>query len=447
MLHSPGSQEPAARTNVLLVGGGGREHALAAALVRSRGMGDLWLATPGNAGLASLGRGIDFVPSRREIYRLVQFCDHKRIGLVVIGPEDPLAEGWADALRAPHRRVFGPGADGARLEADKAWAKQLMRGAAIPTAEGRAFSDPEAAIAFLESRDEPQVIKAAGLAKGKGVVVPETLEEARAAIDRIMRQRIFGDAGRTVVIEERLKGREVSVLALVDGRSIHVLPPCQDHKRLRDGDAGPNTGGMGAFCPAEGIDDELMARVERQILVPTLDALRREGIDFCGVLYAGLMLTPGGPKVLEFNTRFGDPECQPLMSRFRGDLLQTLIAACDRRLDEMDLEWDPRPAVCVVLASEGYPESPRTGVPIEGLEEAGEVEGVTVYHAGTKIGERGRVVTAGGRVLGVTALGETMAEARERAYAACGRIRFEGMVYRRDIAMCPTPVERHTSPA
>jgi len=434
-------------TNVLLVGGGGREHALATALTRSPAMGDLWLATPGNAGLASLGRPIDFVASRREIYRLVQFCDHKRIGLVVIGPEDPLAEGWADALRAPHRRVFGPGADGARLEADKAWAKQLMRGAAIPTAEGRAFSDPEAAIAFLESRDEPQVIKAAGLAKGKGVVVPESLDEARVAIDRIMRRRVFGEAGRTVVIEERLKGREVSVLALVDGRSIHVLPPCQDHKRLLDGDAGPNTGGMGAFCPAEEIEDDLMARVERQILVPTVDALRREGIDFCGVLYAGLMLTPGGPKVLEFNTRFGDPECQPLMSRFRGDLLRTLIAACDRRLDEVDLEWDPRPSVCVVLASEGYPESPRTGVPIEGMDDAGQVEGVTVYHAGTKVDERGRVVTAGGRVLGVTALGETLAEARERAYEACRRIRFEGMVYRRDIALRAAPVERHVSQA
>ncbi len=447
MSPSPEPQATGSRTNVLLVGGGGREHALAVALARSSGMGDLWLATPGNAGLATLGRAIDFPASKREIYRLVQFCDHKRIGLVVIGPEDPLAEGWADALSAPHRRVFGPGADGARLEADKAWAKQLMRGAAIPTAEGRAFSDPEAALAFLESRDEPQVIKAAGLAKGKGVVVPESLDEARVAIDRIMRQRVFGDAGRTVVIEERLKGREVSVLALVDGRSIHILPPCQDHKRLRDGDEGPNTDGMGAFCPAEGIDDELMARVERQILVPTVDALRREGIDFRGVLYAGLMLTPGGPKVLEFNTRFGDPECQPLMSRFRGNLLRTLIAACDRRLDEVDLDWDPRPAVCVVLASEGYPDAPRTGVPIKGLDEAEEVEGVTVYHAGTKADERGRIVTAGGRVLGVTALGETIAEARERAYAACERIRFEGMVYRRDIALHATPVERQSSRA
>ena len=433
------------RVNVLLMGGGGREHALALSLSRSARIGQLWLThAPGqNPGLAALGRVADVPVNIRESYRLVQFCEHHAIGLVVIGPEEPLAEGFADKLRAPGRLVFGPGAEGARIEADKSWAKQLMRGASIPTAEARVFSDADSAKAYLRSRETPPVIKATGLAKGKGVFVPETTEESLAAIDRIMVQRVFGDAGREVVVEERLRGPEVSVLALVDGRNIYVLETAQDQKRLGDGDTGPNTGGMGAFSPSGLVDDAMMAKIQSQVLVPTVDALKRDGIDYRGVLYAGIMLTPAGPKVLEFNCRFGDPECQALMARFRSDLLEVMLATCEGRLDEVDIEWEPGASCCVVLAAAGYPDKPRGGDVITGLEEAGRVEGVRVYHAGTARDAAGRVVTAGGRVLGVTAVGADLEQARRRAYQACELIRFEGKVMRRDIGVKAVDGKRH----
>ncbi len=432
--------------NVLLIGGGGREHAIAAHLARSPRLGRLWITHPQNPALAALGRTADVPVNIREAYRLVQFCDHHAIGLVVIGPEEPLAEGFADKLRSPARLVFGPGADGARLEADKVWSKQLLRAAAIPTAEARTFSDAESARAYLRSREHAPVIKAAGLCKGKGVIVPDTIDEALAAVDRIMVQRAFGDAGREVVVEERLKGPEVSVLALVDGRSIFVLETAQDHKRLGDGDTGPNTGGMGAFTPSSLVDDAMMARIQSQILVPTVDAIRREGIDYRGVLYAGLMLTPAGPKVLEFNCRFGDPECQALLVRLRSDLLALFIATAEGRLADADIEWEPGASCCVVLASEGYPENPRTGVPIRGLEEAGGVEGVTIYHAGTARAPDGSIVTAGGRVLGVTAVGADLEQARRRAYAACDLIHFDGKTCRTDIGLKPEPRIRAGEP-
>ena len=424
--------------NVLLIGGGGREHALASRLVRSPHLGTLWITHPQSPGLARLGKPIDVPVDIREIYRLVQFCNHNAIGLVVIGPEDPLAEGYADALATPDRLVFGPNKQAARLEADKAWTKHLLRAASIPTAEGRTFTDPDAADTYLRSRESSHVIKAAGLAKGKGVILPESLDEALDAIDRIMVQRVFGDAGREVVIEERLEGREASVLALVDGRSIYVLEPCQDHKRLGEGDTGPNTGGMGAYCPTPAIDEAMMAQIQRDILVPTIDTLRRDGIDYRGVLYAGLMLTPAGPKVLEYNVRFGDPECQPLMARLESDLLELMLATAQRRLDEAEVRWTPGAACCVVLASEGYPDKPITGRVITGLEEAEDMPGVFVYHAGTTLDREGRVVTAGGRVLGVTGVGDNIDQARDRAYAACQAIHFDGMVYRRDIAASDT---------
>jgi phosphoribosylamine--glycine ligase len=420
--------------NILLVGGGGREHALAAAMARSPRLGQLFVTHPENPGLAALGTAVDVPVSARAIYRLEQFCDHHRVGLVVVGPEGPLAEGFADKLATPDRLVFGPCQAGARLEADKAWCKTLLREAMVPTAEGREFRDAEAALTYTASRSEPPVVKASGLAGGKGVFVPGTTAEACDAVRQIMVERIFGDAGKTVIIEERLSGREVSVLAITDGRNILLLPPCQDHKRLLDGDRGPNTGGMGAFCPSDAIDADTMARIERDILVPTVDALKRDGIDYRGVLYAGLMLTPAGPKVLEYNVRFGDPECQPLMVRLRSDVVELMLAACMRRLDEIEVEWDPRPAVCIVLASEGYPSSPRKGMPIEGIEAAGAIEGVTVFHAGTARDKEGRLVTAGGRVLDVVAQGNTMAEAREIAYAACAKIHFAGRQLRTDIA-------------
>ncbi|MCC6969123.1 MAG: phosphoribosylamine--glycine ligase [Phycisphaerales bacterium] len=421
------------KVNILLVGGGGREHAIATAISRSPRVGDLWTTHPENPGLAKLARAVDVPVSAREIYRLQQFCDHKKIGLVVVGPEEPLAEGFADKLASPTRVVFGPLAEAARLEADKAWAKQVMRSASIPTADSRTFSDFTAAKSYVETREEAPVIKAAGLAKGKGVIVAATTEEAIVALERIMVQRIFGDAGRTVVVEERLEGPEVSVLAIVDGRNILVLPPCQDHKRLGDNDTGPNTGGMGAFCPSHTLTPDVMETVEREILVPTIDALRRDGIDYRGVLYAGLMLTPAGPKVLEFNVRFGDPECQPLMTRLKSDIIELMLATCAGKLDQIDVEWSEQPACCVVLAAKGYPDKPRAGDAITGLDQAEKLPGVSVFHAGTRRNEKGQIVTSGGRVLGVTALGADLPDARRRAYEAADLINFDGKVMRRDI--------------
>lgn len=426
------------KVNVLLIGGGGREHALAAAISRSSKLGTLYATHMGNPGIAKLAEPVDVPVSKNELYRLAQFCDKNKVELVVIGPEDPLAEGWADALRkkpdGTQRMIFGPGAKGAQLEADKAYAKQMMKAASVPTAEGKVFTKFEQAQEFLRTRDELFVIKATGLAKGKGVIVPKTNEEGIAAAKDMLVNRAFGDAGKSILVEEALKGTEVSVLALLDGHNILVLPPCQDHKRLRDNDEGPNTGGMGAFCPAETISESVMHQIESEVLVPIADALRRDEIEFRGVLYAGIMLTPGGPKVLEFNVRFGDPECQPLMTRLQSDAIELLWATAAGSLDQVDVQYSPQQCVTVVLASKGYPEAPEYGFPITGIEDAETIEGVSVFHAGTKLDEDGNVVTNGGRVLSVTALGDSMEQARDRAYAAIDKIHFEGMQLRRDIA-------------
>lgn len=420
--------------NVLLVGGGGREHALAWKLRQSPRLGNLFVTNPENPALAALGKPVDVPMDLRAPFQFQRFCDKNSIGLVVIGPEEPLAAGLADILAAPGRAIFGPSAAAARLESDKAWAKQLMRAASVPMADGRTFTDAAAAKMYIETREEPPVVKASGLAKGKGVIVPQSMAEALDAIDRIMIRKEFGDAGRSVVVEERLEGTEASVLALVDGRTIYVLEACQDHKRLGEGDTGPNTGGMGVYCPGGITDDATLTQVQAEVLVPTLDALRREGIDFRGVLYAGLMITPGGPKVLEFNTRFGDPECQALMARFDSDLLEVLLATATRRLEEVDIKWSPAASCCVVIAAEGYPNKPKLNVPISGIDAAAKAPGVRVFHAGTKLDAAGAVVTAGGRVLNVVGTGETIAEARQRAYAAAELIHFPGKVMRRDIA-------------
>ncbi|GJM19987.1 MAG: phosphoribosylamine--glycine ligase [Phycisphaeraceae bacterium] len=424
--------------NVLLIGGGGREHALARAIARSPRLGTLHVTHPGNPGIAALGTAVDVPVNKKELYRLQQYADRHSIHLVVIGPEDPLADGFADALAAriddgAPRAVFGPTAEGARLEADKAWAKQLMRAASIPTAEGRVFERADAAIEYLETRDEPHVIKAAGLAKGKGVIVPHSVEQSIAAVTRIMTDRAFGDAGNRVLVEEKLNGTEVSVLAICDGRTILTLPPCQDHKRLKDHDAGPNTGGMGAFCPAPTIDDETLTEVERDVLVPIIDALRREDVEFRGVLYAGIMLTPGGPKVLEFNVRFGDPECQPLLARLESDALELMLAAARGTLADLEVKFSEQAAVTVVLASAGYPDAPRPGDTITGVGDAEAMAGVTVDLAGVAM-HGSKMLTAGGRVLSVTALGDSLAEARDLAYAAADKIHFDGKQMRRDIA-------------
>jgi phosphoribosylamine--glycine ligase len=423
------------KLNVLLVGGGGREHALAEAIAASPRLGTLYTSHPQNPGIAAVATDAGVPIDAAQAYRAELFCRDKAIDLVVVGSEGPLADGLADKLRAKGVAVFGPGKDGAQLEADKHWAKDLMRGAAVPTAESRSFTDAERAVEYSLSRTEPPVIKATGLAAGKGVVVPQTHKEAADAIRWMLDGRAFGDASARVLVEERLKGPEVSVFALTDGKGVYILDACQDHKRLKDGDEGPNTGGMGAFCPSTLLDDATMARVQREILLPVVDSLRREGIDYRGVLYAGLMLTAAGPKVLEFNVRFGDPECQVLMPRLASDALEMLYATATGNVESLELAWHPGAAVCVVLASEGYPQEPITGQKITGIEDAQDMEGVFVYHAGTKRDKAsGSLVTAGGRVLGVTALGDSVEHARQRAYAAADKIHFPGMQLRRDIA-------------
>ncbi len=422
------------KLNVLLVGGGGREHALAWKLKKSKRVANLWTTHPGNPGIAGLARALPFDYSLKEMYRLEQFCRHESINLVVVGPEDPLAAGMVDALTNDQTAVFGPTREGAQLEADKAWSKQLMRGAMIPTGSSRVYTDVETARTHLRARDEMPVMKATGLAAGKGVFIPDNLADALEALDTLMVDKAFGEAGAQVMFEERLEGPEVSVFALTDGRSILVLDACQDHKRIGEGDTGPNTGGMGAYCPARILTPELFERVQHEILVPTVDALRREGIEYRGVIYAGLMLTPAGPKVLEYNVRFGDPECQCLMRRIDGDLGALLYATATGQLESVDVSSHKGHVCCVVLASDGYPGKYANGIPIEGIEEAERVEGVTVFHAGTKREKGAGIVTAGGRVLNVVALADTIEAARERAYEACDRINFAGKTLRRDIA-------------
>jgi phosphoribosylamine--glycine ligase len=425
--------------NVLLIGGGGREHALAWKLKQSPRLGQLWLSDPSNAGLARLGKPCPVAMDMRDAFRMQRWCDANDIHLVVVGPENALAAGITDGLQTKKRLVFGPSKIAAQLEADKAFAKQIMRDAAIPTAEAARVRGHRIGRGPMYSArpEDAFVVKATGLAAGKGAIVCDTNAEALDAIDRILMQREFGDAGKTLLIEEKIQGQEVSVLALVDSRTISILDPCQDHKQRDEGDSGPNTGGMGAYCPTPIIDSRTMRIVEQQILVPTIDALRRDGIEYRGVLYAGVMLTPGGPKVLEFNCRFGDPECQPLMARLRGDLIEILWASAAGSLDHVDIDFDPRVAVCVVMCSAGYPGTYEKGKPITGIEEAEALSGdsgqVIVFHAGTTIDRNGTLVTNGGRVLGVTALAEDLQAARDLANAACEKIHFEGAFWRRDI--------------
>jgi phosphoribosylamine--glycine ligase len=330
-------------------------------------------------------------------------------------------------------KAFGPSAAAAQLEADKAFAKQLMRASAISTAEGRIFERFSDAKAYIASRDEAVVVKAAGLAQGKGVMVCDDPADGILAAEKIMVDKIFGSAGDKVVVEDKLLGEEASILAFVDGRNIYVMESSQDHKPVGDGDTGPNTGGMGAYSPAPVVTEDMMDKITREILVPVVDGMNRNGTPYRGILYAGLMITSAGPRVLEFNVRFGDPETQPILMRLKSDLLEVCLAVCDRKLDQVTLRWDQRPAVCVVMASGGYPAAYEKGKKITGLREAEQLGNVVVFHAGTKK-QNGDIVTNGGRVLGVTALGDGIAQAKERAYQAVDRIKFEGAYYRRDIA-------------
>lgn len=423
---------------VLIVGNGGREHALAWKIAQSPRVDRVFIA-PGNAGTANEGENVPIEAD--DISGLVKFAKANAIGLTVVGPEAPLVAGIVDVFQREKLRVFGPSRAAAQLEGSKVFCKNLLHNADVPSADYRVFRDPESATRYVMDRygsdaeSVPLVVKADGLAAGKGVMVCSTRRDAVEAIDRIARQREFGDAGKQLIIEERLDGQEASVLALTDGRTLITLPPAQDHKRAHDGDTGPNTGGMGAYCPAPLVDDKLLRWIEEHVLVPTIHAMKRSRQPFKGVLYAGLMMTPAqGPKVLEYNVRLGDPECQPLLLRLKSDLVDLIDATIDGKLDEIKPpEWDERPAVCVVMASEGYPGAYEKGLPIRGLEAAGAVPDVKVFHAGTKLVD-GQVVTAGGRVLGVTALGNTIASAKLQAYTAVKHIRWPGAWCRKDIA-------------
>lgn len=422
---------------VLVIGNGGREHALAWKLRQSSRVTRVFVA-PGNAGTAEDAINVD-IPSD-DIAGLLKFAKDQRIDLTIVGPEKPLVLGIADVFREEKLRVFGPGKGAAQLEGSKVFCKHLLRQADVPTAEYHVFRDADGASRFVNDRyqedtgDVPLVIKADGLAAGKGVFVCRNRTDAFEAIDRICRQKEFGEAGRELVIEERLDGEEASVLAITDGRTIITLPPAQDHKRAFDNDLGPNTGGMGAYSPAPVVTEQSLRWIEEHVLVPTIHAAKRARCPFQGVLYAGLMLTNQGPKVLEYNVRFGDPECQPLLMRLKSDLADLLEATVDGKLEEIaPPEWDPRPAVCVVMASEGYPGEYATGHAIRGLDEAAKVPDVKVFHAGTQL-QGGHAVTAGGRVLGVTALGQSIATAKLQAYTAVKCIRWRGAWCRKDIS-------------
>jgi phosphoribosylamine--glycine ligase len=400
---------------VAVVGSGGREHALAHTLARSADV----VVSPGNAGITG---SVPDLPDDADLY--------------VIGPEGPLVAGLADQLRARGKRVFGPGADGARLEGSKAWMKELLVEAGVPTARHGAFRDEAPALEFLDGMAPPFVIKTDGLASGKGVVVTDSLTEARNAVGDYLSGSAFGDAGRQLVIEEGLVGPELSVFAVCDGTRAVAFPTSQDHKRVGDGDTGPNTGGMGAYSPSAG--DDVLSEVMDRFVEPTLATLRRRGIDYRGVLYAGLMLTADGPKMLEYNVRFGDPETQVVVPRITSDLADLLAQAADGRIVAEPTFADDA-MVNVVLATEGYPASPRTGDPITGIEEAEAIDGVTVFRAGVAAGPGGGLVTSGGRVLSVVGHGDDVAAARRLAYAGVSCISWSGMHHRTDIAAVALP--------
>jgi phosphoribosylamine--glycine ligase len=433
---------------VLVIGKGGREHALVWKLAQSPRAERVYCA-PGNAGTAE--DGVNVPVEATDFDRLVRFVRTEGVGLTVVGPEEPLARGIVDHFHKAGLPIFGPTKVAAQLESSKVFAKALMRHADVPTAEFRVFDHPEHARRYIETRDYPLVIKADGLAAGKGVIVCETQAEALAAIERVMVREEFGlAAGRHVVVEKRLEGEELSILALVSGRTIVPFEPTQDHKAAFDNDTGPNTGGMGAYCPAPLAAPGLLDLIDGEVLVPTVHAMKRARNPFRGILYAGIMVTSQGPRVLEFNCRFGDPEVQPLLLRLRIDLLDLLEAVVDERLDQFEgrLEWDPRPAVCVVMAAKGYPGPYERGLVIKGLADAARLPDVKVFHAGTRR-DGDRVLTDGGRVLGVTALGDTLAEAQRRAYEAVGLIQFPGAFWRRDIAakaLRPTPEPAPAAP-
>ena len=416
--------------DILLLGSGGREHALAAKLAESPRCGELYIA-PGNGGTLAVGTNVAL--DADDPTAVADFARESNIGLVVIGPEAPLVAGVADAVREAGVPCFGPGAEGAQLEGSKLFSKQLMARAGIPTAAYGSFSDEESALAYVREQGAPVVVKADGLAAGKGVVVALTLDEALDAVHECF-DGAFGEAGSTVVIEEMLTGPECTLLAFTDGKTVRPMATSQDHKRALEGDRGPNTGGMGVYSPVPIVTEDEHAAMCR-ILDETIAEAEREGIDFRGCLYGGFMLTPQGPKVIEYNARFGDPETEVLMPRLKSDLVEVMLACAEQRLDEVELEWRDEWAVSVVLTSAGYPGSYEKGKVITGIEDAEAMDNVVVYHAGTAMTDEGELVTSGGRVLDVTGLGETFEAARDLAYAACEKINFEGKTLRHDIGL------------
>jgi len=416
---------------ILVIGSGGREHALAWKLKQSPGVERIF-CTPGNAGTAQIAENVA-IPAT-DLPALARFAKENNVDLTVVGPDDPLAAGIVDLFVAEKLRVFGPTRSAARIESSKIFAKELMRAQKIPTAKASTFSNSDEALRYCEQLQFPVVIKADGLALGKGVIVAPDAATARSTINSMMNEGRFGDAGRRIVIEEFLRGSECSLHALVDGKDYRLLETARDHKRVFDGDCGPNTGGMGAFSPANNWNRQLEDQFDKKIMQPLLRGLREEGIIFRGLLYPGLMITETGAHVVEFNCRFGDPETQAILPRLRSDLLPLLEATIDGKIDNYIIEWDERVAVTVVLASGGYPGKYETGRPISGLDDAAKLKDVQVFHAGTR-SANGEIVTAGGRVLAVTALGSTIEGARTRAYEAVSAIHFEGCHYRRDIAL------------
>ncbi len=414
--------------NVLVVGGGGREHAIVWALSRSPKVTKLWCA-PGNGGIAALAECVPIKAT--DIGAMAAWAQEHHPDFVVVAPDDPLALGLVDALEEAGIPAFGPRANAAIIEASKVFSKGLMAKYHIPTAKYQDFTGLDAALAYIRQESAPIVVKADGLALGKGVVVAQTMAEAEEAVRSMMADGKFGAAGARVVVEECMTGPEVTVLCFTDGEHLVPMPSSRDHKRALDGDKGPNTGGMGAISPAPGYTPEIAARCMEEIFLPTIAALKAEGRPFQGVLYFGLMLTPEGPKVVEYNARFGDPECQAVLSLLENDLLDIFLACRAGTLDQLDIRWRDEAACCLVLASGGYPGKYQTGFPITGLAPAG--ESAVVFHAGTKLGEDGAVLTSGGRVLGVTATGKTLDEAIDRAYNSARHISFTDMQFRTDI--------------
>jgi len=414
---------------VLVVGGGGREHALVWKVLRSPQVDEV-IAAPGNAGIGEVARCAGV--KAEDIEGLLRLAQDEKVDLTIVGPEAPLALGIVDRFQGAGLRIFGPTEEAAKIESSKVFAKELMARYGIPTAEFQVFDDPQKARQYIRKMGAPIVVKADGLAAGKGSIVCGTLEEAYRAVERIMEEREFEDAGDLVVVEECLVGEEASILAITDGEAIKPLLPSQDHKPVYDGDRGPNTGGMGAYAPAPVVTEELADMVMEKVLRPTIEGMHREGIPYRGVLYAGLMITEEGPKVLEFNCRFGDPESQAVLPLLEGDLVEILDAAVDGRLGEVEVRNSDGAAVCVVLASGGYPGKYEKGKVIEGLEELKAMPDVMAFHAGTARKD-GKIVTDGGRVLGITAVASDIPKAIKRAYEAVEKVRFEGMHYRHDI--------------